>query len=565
MLNFKIKDFKSIVKEIEFKIYPKKISFIIGKNGLGKSNVLDAIDWFANGSNSSNINNNITSESTSSDYNSKAVVVLTHKLNEEKIKEINTILSKHYTNLSKPKVINTYIEKSSDSPSYNYLYEENGDLTELAQIINDLISLYVNNWLDKRFFKISSKGTYSINTDLTKEKIEKLNNLSKELKSKHVKLFEDIKKIESLYKDKPIVIYIKNADLENQTKYSYFFDEFNQKEKNKNFMDLLRFLGDDVLAEMTKLTEINSINENGDKQASRIINKINKVANLKLKELFDRFDIYGYPEIKSHETKINIEVISKEEYEYDDVDTEFNSSGYKAFYQLMLNLENAKYYVKKNNQKVIILADEPDKNLHPLLQQQLADYLTEFAKNNPNIYFVITTHSPFLLKDLKNDFYIAQRTETLTENGKKEGSTFFNHFQTKMPNKPNNIKNLYTLLVAAQLYPDENSFFSSLSEKYVIYTNGNLEIDLKLKDSLFKLGFKDIKIRPISNILDKNKIFNEASIYDYVSETSTVENIMEIREKLEKGEIILFQPANKKVICTEINQNELKEKENKKI
>ncbi|WP_425382364.1 AAA family ATPase [Spiroplasma endosymbiont of Melieria omissa] len=195
------------------------------------------------------------------------------------------------------------------------------------------------------------------------------------------------------------------------------------------------------------------------KQANKIINRIDKTANAKLKELFTKFDIYGYPEIKTHDTKINIEVRSKEEYEYDDFDTEFNSSGYKAFYQLMLNLENAKYYVKTNNQKVIILADEPDKNLHPLLQQQLADYLTDFAKNNPDIYLIITTHSPFLLKDLKNNFYITERTVNLTENCKKEGSTFFSHFKAKMPDKINKFQNLYTLLVASELYSNDKSFF----------------------------------------------------------------------------------------------------------
>ncbi|WP_425382363.1 AAA family ATPase [Spiroplasma endosymbiont of Melieria omissa] len=262
MLNFKIKEFKSIVKEIEFKVYPKKISFIVGKNGLGKSNILDAIDWFVNGASNSSNSNNISSQSTSPNYNSKAIVSLKYKLSEEKIKKINDILKEHYNILSDRKLVNSYIEKTADSPAYNYLYESSGNLTELAEIINGLIKLYSEKWLDPRFFKISTKGNYSVNLDLTREKLEKWTEMTKNLKEKHIKLFDDIKLLESLYKERPILIYIRNADLENKTKYSYYFDEYTQKEKNKEFMDLLRFLGNDVLNEMTRLTEMNSVDEN---------------------------------------------------------------------------------------------------------------------------------------------------------------------------------------------------------------------------------------------------------------------------------------------------------------
>lgn len=543
MLNFKVKEFKSIVKEIEFKIYPKKISFIIGKNGLGKSNILDAIDWFANGSN--NLNNNICSQSTSTSFIGKASVVLKYELNENRIIEIDKILSKYFDNFNKPKVFINYIEKNSDSASYNYLYQSNNNLTELAEIINRLLKLNEEKWLDKRFYRVSNKGTYTLTSDLTKEKLEKLEDMTDELRQKHIKLFEDIKKIENLYKEKPIVIYIRNADLENNTKFSYYIDEYSKKENNKGFMDLLRFLGPDVLNEINVLQELNSVDENRERQADKITSKIDKIANEKLKDLFNQFDIYAYPEIKSDGTKIKIGVKSKEDYAFDEIETEFNSSGYKAFYQLMLNLENAKYYVKNKNQKVIILADEPDKNLHPLLQQQLSDYLTDFAKNNPYIYLVITTHSPFLLKDLQNNFYITERTDSFTESGKKEGSTIFTHFEAKMNNEIGKFKNLYTLLVASELYSNEETLFSNLSEKYVIYVKGT-EAARKLKNDLNKLKITDIKVRPLSHISDNNKIFTNDTIYKYFSRATAINDLINIRQELEKGKIILFDPEIKK-------------------
>ncbi|WP_308150289.1 AAA family ATPase [Spiroplasma sp. AdecLV25b] len=551
MLKFSIKEFKSIVKEIDFKIYPKKINFIIGKNGLGKTNVLEAINWFINGS-----TDNICSQSTNSSYKSTANIILNYNLIDYKVDEITNIISNYSDNKSLSEINKNYIEKTSDSASYNFLYNKNGELTSLAKVIDLMIKSKKDAWLDKRFYKYSQKGYYSLDTDISKESIEKMTDMTSELKEKHINLYEDIKKVENMYKEKPLVIYIKNADLENKTKYQYSIDEFSQKEKNKDFMDLLRFLGDDILSEIKKLTQINSIDENGDKQANQIMKKIDKKANEKLKNLFSEFDIYGYPEIRSVGAKLTIEVKSKEDYEYDDVETEFNSSGYKAFYQLMINLENAKYYVQTKRQKVIILADEPDKNLHPLLQQQLADYLTDFAKNNPNIYLLITTHSPFLLKDLNNIFYITERTNNLNHDGKKEGSTIFTFFEAKMANKSNQIKNLYTLLVASELYSDNNNLFSSLSEKRIVYTNGNMEIDRELKKQFDKLGFTDLVIRPLKLTNNPNKIFSNATIVDYFTETTNINNIIELREKIKKGETILFHKA---IEIPNLSTNELEE------
>ncbi|WP_425382365.1 hypothetical protein [Spiroplasma endosymbiont of Melieria omissa] len=59
------------------------------------------------------------------------------------------------------------------------------------------------------------------------------------------------------------------------------------------------------------------------------------------------------------------------------------------------------------------------------------------------------------------------------------------------------------------------------------------------------MGINDIKIRPLNSISDSNKIFSSASICEYFSEITNINDVIKIREKLEKGEIVLFQSKQK--------------------
>lgn len=46
-LIYKIKRFRSISNEIDFTLLSTKLNIILGINGSGKSNILDAIKWFS--------------------------------------------------------------------------------------------------------------------------------------------------------------------------------------------------------------------------------------------------------------------------------------------------------------------------------------------------------------------------------------------------------------------------------------------------------------------------------------------------------------------------------------
>lgn len=69
-----------------------------------------------------------------------------------------------------------------------------------------------------------------------------------------------------------------------------------------------------------------------------------------------------------------------------------------AYRCIMLNAHNGKNAIKES--RGLVMIDELDLHLHPTWQKQVVG---DLKKAFPNIQFVATTHSPFIVQSLKSD------------------------------------------------------------------------------------------------------------------------------------------------------------------
>lgn len=123
------------------------------------------------------------------------------------------------------------------------------------------------------------------------------------------------------------------------------------------------------------------------------------------------------------------------------------SSGYSAVFKIINDLIMRMEKHKTTDMEGIALIDEIDTHLHLELQRTILPFLTELF---PNIQFIVTTHSPFILNSVENAVIFDLETGTLVENGLKnypyDGivESYFNtdHLSTELRDKLNRYKAL---------------------------------------------------------------------------------------------------------------------------
>ena len=96
------------------------------------------------------------------------------------------------------------------------------------------------------------------------------------------------------------------------------------------------------------------------------------------------------------------------------------SSGYSAVFDiindLIIRMEARSGLRTEFDMEGVVLVDEIETHLHLELQKKILPILTKLF---PNIQFVITTHSPFILSSLDNAVIYDLENKTLVENGLK--------------------------------------------------------------------------------------------------------------------------------------------------
>ena len=94
------------------------------------------------------------------------------------------------------------------------------------------------------------------------------------------------------------------------------------------------------------------------------------------------------------------------------------SSGYQAVLDIVVDIMMRMQHQTKRsfdfNLPGIVLIDDIETHLHLELQKNILPFLTQFF---PNIQFVVTTHSPFILSSISNAVIYDLENQTLVEHG----------------------------------------------------------------------------------------------------------------------------------------------------
>lgn len=168
--------------------------------------------------------------------------------------------------------------------------------------------------------------------------------------------------------------------------------------------EFLKFLLD------LKMTEALSIVENNTEKSSNIKQWFVNFEDL-LKEIFDETSLKLVFNIETYE--FTLQVDNKPSFGFNEL-----SSGYSAVLDIVidiiLRMEHSTNQKFLFNMPGIILIDEIETHLHIELQKKILKFLTTIF---PNIQFIITTHSPFILNSLDNIVIYDLEKRILVENG----------------------------------------------------------------------------------------------------------------------------------------------------
>lgn len=180
-------------------------------------------------------------------------------------------------------------------------------------------------------------------------------------------------------------------------KDSYGIKEFPRYEFVKYLLDL-------------KMTEALARNNRKTEKADEIQEWFERLEQL-LQQIFDDESV----QLEFDEETFNFYILQKGKEIFD-----FNtlSSGYQAVLDIVLDLimRMQKQTQRKFDFKVpgIVLIDEIETHLHLQLQKNIMPLLTTVF---PNIQFIVTSHSPFILNSLENAVIYDLEHKTLVENG----------------------------------------------------------------------------------------------------------------------------------------------------
>jgi ABC-type molybdenum transport system ATPase subunit/photorepair protein PhrA len=178
--------------------------------------------------------------------------------------------------------------------------------------------------------------------------------------------------------------------------FQKWLDAFHQNEYNQ----FLKSKGDDL----TVLSNDEFLKIHGQKPW-KIINSIFRESGLNYKfNVNENYRKYSHFSIQLFNTNSNVVI-----HNFEDL-----SSGEKVIMSLAFALYNSKY---NGNIPDIILLDEPDASLHPLMSKMLLNVIEKIFVKKLNIKVIITTHSPstIALANVENIFSIDPKSRNITK------------------------------------------------------------------------------------------------------------------------------------------------------
>lgn len=177
----------------------------------------------------------------------------------------------------------------------------------------------------------------------------------------------------------------------------YGLDEFPRNEFVKYLRDL-------------KMTEALARNNNKTEKADEIHTWFEQFEQL-LKQIFD--DETVKLEFDEETFEFNILQQGKEPFDFNTL-----SSGYQAVLDIVVDIIMRMQHQTRRSFDFklpgIVLIDEIETHLHLDLQKNILPFLTELF---PNIQFIVTSHSPFILSSISNAVIYDLENQTLVEHG----------------------------------------------------------------------------------------------------------------------------------------------------
>lgn len=383
-----IKNFKSI-KEIDFEIQKygnSYTNFLLGVNEVGKSNILEAMSL---------MNNN----SEKFDFS------ILHNQKEENEQYINIYFYLEFENK------NTYLDIFKNNL-------ENGNLLDF-----EITNICKNNYLEKEDTTFTTVYTYDvkiknkvyINIDTSDGIILRKDDDGSDnfvlLESNNFDHFFYYKIIDILIEREPKVSYWKPSEeylISSNIDLNSFKNNINSNVPLKNIFALGNYKTQEVIA--YKIEEILS----NPSKRSRLQSELSSATTNYIKNIW-KHSISFIIEIS--ETG-NLIIAVKDDGENNEHDRHFmnvRSEGFKQFISLILSLS---VETKELNQdKNLILIDEPENHLHPSGIRDLSRELLSIGEKN---YLFVSTHSPYMIDDKHKERHTIIKKDSYANTIKKE-------------------------------------------------------------------------------------------------------------------------------------------------
>jgi AAA15 family ATPase/GTPase len=304
ILKVYIKNFKSCYIDQLFDIYDNDLNIIIGPNGIGKTNLIEAIDWFISNEYDTDLLPSKINKMHSIDENEVKAVELSDAqcgfvesiseaehnriIEELKLEEESNINYKEFYKINIRKSITgkaIFEDLNYNGEIYKNYYQEILNIyfrrfsKNYSNVVN--VDLFLDKTSDDKFSVNLEK--ISLILDEMKENIDSPS-VSKTLiesLENAIKYYDFIKREAEFKLDSR---YIRNAKEENGTEYTYLIDKFVEDDNYDN--DLLKFLSKnvDLESEFKRLNEISKTqnNQNRDEISRRqteIYDYLNKECN----------------------------------------------------------------------------------------------------------------------------------------------------------------------------------------------------------------------------------------------------------------------------------------------
>ena len=296
------------------------------------------------------------------------------------------------------------IELGSEDTPHLILTGRNGSgKTVLLNAISDFLDKVKGDknlfFLDyKDAIRVFKKEYESATTDQdrasSKNRLEDVQRRYNNLYSKVDLEFSNVYDLVQKYNDGDFIVAFYQATRKvdmvapkNPTKPQYAIKGTNKDIVAKEFLNFMSDL---------KIQEALARNENNIVDADEIRLWFENFESL-LREIYNEPSLKLQFDYKYYSFKINI-VESNKSFTFNQM-----SDGYSAVFEiivdLILKMQDKKSVVRSYQKEGIVLIDEIETHLHLELQKNILPLLTKIF---PNIQFIVTTHSPFVLNSLSN-------------------------------------------------------------------------------------------------------------------------------------------------------------------